>query len=86
MTAQTIRNWIDQGVLAAMRVGRAFRIARADVDALLDRAKAESDFAGRPPGALVAGGVSVAAKVECDRRESVWDYDRDAGVLRKSED
>ena len=43
VTAQTIRNWIDQGVLPAVRVGRAFRIARADVDALLDRGKAEND-------------------------------------------
>ena len=43
VTAQTIRNWIDQGVLPAVRVGRAFRIRRADVDALLDRAQAESE-------------------------------------------
>jgi len=28
VTAQTIRNWIDQGVLPAARVGRAFRIRR----------------------------------------------------------
>ena len=42
VTAQTVRNWIDQGVLSAVRVGRAFRIERSDVDALLDRAAAES--------------------------------------------
>jgi excisionase family DNA binding protein len=42
-TAQTNRNWIDQGVLPAIRVGRAFRIARADVDVLMDRARAERD-------------------------------------------
>jgi excisionase family DNA binding protein len=35
VTPQTIRDWIDQGVLPAIRVGRAFRIARADVDALM---------------------------------------------------
>ena len=29
VTAQTIRNWIDQGVLPAIRVGRAFRINRS---------------------------------------------------------
>jgi excisionase family DNA binding protein len=39
VTAQTIRNWIDQGVLPAVRVGRAFGIRRADVDGLLDRAQ-----------------------------------------------
>jgi excisionase family DNA binding protein len=42
VTAQTIRNWIDQGVLPALRVGRAFRVRREDVDALLERASAES--------------------------------------------
>lgn len=43
VTAQTIRNWIAQGVLPALRVGRAYRIRREDVDELLDRAHAESD-------------------------------------------
>jgi excisionase family DNA binding protein len=42
VTAQTIRNWIDQGVLPAVRVGRAFRVRAEDVDALLERASAES--------------------------------------------
>ena len=42
VTAQTIRNWIDAGVLPAVRVGRAFRVRREDVDALLERASAES--------------------------------------------
>ena len=42
VTAATIRNWIDQGVLPAVRVGRAFRVRREDVDALLERASAES--------------------------------------------
>ena len=42
VTAQTIRNWIDVGVLPAIRVGRAFRVRADDVDALLERAGAES--------------------------------------------
>jgi excisionase family DNA binding protein len=42
VTAQTIRNWIDHGVLPAVRVGRAFRVRCEDVDALLERASAES--------------------------------------------
>jgi excisionase family DNA binding protein len=42
VTAQTIRNWIDQGVLPAVRVGRAFRVRIEDVDALLERASADS--------------------------------------------
>jgi excisionase family DNA binding protein len=42
VTAQTIRNWIDGGVLPAARIGRAYRVRREDVDALLHRASAES--------------------------------------------
>jgi excisionase family DNA binding protein len=42
VTAQTIRNWIDQGVLPAVRVGRAFRVRSGEVDALLERASADS--------------------------------------------
>jgi excisionase family DNA binding protein len=41
VTTQTIRNWIDAGVLPAVRVGRAFRVKREDVDVLLERASAE---------------------------------------------
>lgn len=43
VTAQTIRNWIEQGVVPALRIGRAYRIRRDDVDKLLARANAESD-------------------------------------------
>jgi excisionase family DNA binding protein len=42
VTAQTIRNWIDHGTLPALRVGRAYRVRRADVDQLLERAGADS--------------------------------------------
>jgi excisionase family DNA binding protein len=42
VTAQTIRNWIDGGVLPAARIGRGFRIRREDVDELLARASAQS--------------------------------------------
>jgi excisionase family DNA binding protein len=42
VTAQTIRNWIEGGVLGAVRVGRAYRVRRTDLDALLDRAGADS--------------------------------------------
>jgi len=42
VTAQTIRNWIEAGVLPAVRIGRAFRVRGDEVDALLERASAES--------------------------------------------
>jgi excisionase family DNA binding protein len=32
---QTVRNWIDQGKLAAVRVGRRVRITRADLERVI---------------------------------------------------
>ncbi len=35
VTAQTIRNWIDQGILPALRVGRGFRVNPREVDRMV---------------------------------------------------
>jgi excisionase family DNA binding protein len=35
LNQQTVRNWIDQGALPALRVGRRVRIKRSDLDRLL---------------------------------------------------
>jgi excisionase family DNA binding protein len=86
VTAQTIRNWIDQGVLPAVRVGRAFRIARADVDALLDRAKAESDSLATQRDPWSPEAFRLRRGSDAAGAKSVWDDDRDARALRKSED
>ena len=37
LNQQTVRNWIDQGSLPAVRVGRRVRIRRADFQALVDQ-------------------------------------------------
>jgi excisionase family DNA binding protein len=42
VTAQTIRNWIEAGALPAVKVGRAYRVKRGDLDTLIARAQAES--------------------------------------------
>lgn len=36
LNQQTVRNWIDQGSLPAVRVGRSVRIRRSDLERLLD--------------------------------------------------
>jgi excisionase family DNA binding protein len=36
LNQQTVRNWIDQGSLPAVRVGRRVRIRRSDLDRKLD--------------------------------------------------
>jgi excisionase family DNA binding protein len=33
LNQQTVRNWIDQGTLPALRVGRRVRVRRSDFDA-----------------------------------------------------
>ena len=39
LNQQTIRNWIDQGSLPALRVGRRVRVRRSDFEALLERSR-----------------------------------------------
>jgi excisionase family DNA binding protein len=36
LNQQTVRNWIDQGKLPALRVGRRVRIKRSDFERLVD--------------------------------------------------
>jgi excisionase family DNA binding protein len=36
LNQQTVRNWIDQGTLPALHIGRRVRIRRADFAALLE--------------------------------------------------
>lgn len=36
LNQQTVRNWIDQGSLPALRVGRRVRIKRSDFQRILD--------------------------------------------------
>src|SRR5919201_5951450 len=36
LNQQTVRNWIDQGSLPAVRVGRRVRIKRSDLERVLD--------------------------------------------------
>ena len=46
LNQQTVRNWIDQGSLPALRVGRRVRIKRSDFERIL-----EESYSGgtRPP-------------------------------------
>jgi excisionase family DNA binding protein len=36
LNPQTVRNWIDQGTLAAVRVGRRVRVTRADLERVIE--------------------------------------------------
>jgi excisionase family DNA binding protein len=51
LNQQTVRNWIDQGSLPALRVGRRVRIRRVDFDRLLaDSASQAASRASEPAG------------------------------------
>jgi excisionase family DNA binding protein len=69
LNQQTVRNWIDQGSLPALRVGRRVRIRRSDLERLLedgytgasrgatqsDTPSAEDFWGGEPVGAAEPG-------------------------------
>jgi excisionase family DNA binding protein len=51
LNQQTVRNWIDQGSLPAVRVGRRVRIRRADLDRILAQG-----YQGNVPAAVADAG------------------------------
>jgi excisionase family DNA binding protein len=53
LNQQTVRNWIDQGLLPALRVGRRVRIKRSDFQRVL-----EQSYSGGSAPAAGAGGPS----------------------------
>ena len=74
LNQQTVRNWIDQGSLPALRVGRRVRIRRSDLERLLEEGRiagAESapdktgpsaeDFWGGEPVGLAEPGLAEPA-------------------------
>ena len=78
VTAQTIRNWIDHGTLPAVRVGRAFRVRREDVDALLERASADSGSLATRRSLWEPSTTTLPHRRGPAGPRSVWD---DAGEL-----
>ena len=62
LNQQTVRNWIDQGSLPALHVGRRVRIRRSDFEALLERSRIQ------PPAPQAESSVSPSA-------EAFWNGD-----------
>ena len=66
LNQQTIRNWIDQGSLAALRVGRRVRVLRRDLDQLIadpeaaSRVRSLSKRATRRRGGATPGSSGAA--------------------------
>jgi excisionase family DNA binding protein len=63
LNQQTVRNWIDQGSLPALRVGRRVRIKRSDFERILTESYNGGDVTAAPAGPSAEdfwGGESVA--------------------------
>lgn len=73
VTAQTIRNWIDHGTLPALRVGRAFRVRIEDVEALLERASAESSSLATRRDVWQPSTTSLPRTRDARAAGSVWE-------------
>jgi excisionase family DNA binding protein len=85
VTAQTIRNWIEQGVLPAVRVGRGYRIRREDVDALLTRASADSASLATRRDVWTPSTTSLPHGHSSGPSLSIWDGRTNALPRRTSE-
>jgi excisionase family DNA binding protein len=81
LNQQTVRNWIDQGSLPALRVGRRVRIKRSDFERVLERSytggagagpgdagpSAEDFWGGEPVGVPDPGLLSAEAVTAADQ-------------------
>jgi excisionase family DNA binding protein len=72
LNQQTVRNWIDQGSLPALRVGRRVRIKRSDFQRILDESysgtKTAADQEAGPSADDFWGGEPVGlAEADPDR-------------------
>lgn len=96
LNQQTIRNWIDQGSLPAVRVGRRVRIRRSDLDQILSSGyragagqlgregspSADDFWSGEPVGIADLDPVSANQPPLLEASEEVTSGERDAGLER----
>jgi excisionase family DNA binding protein len=54
LNQQTVRNWIDQGSLPALKVGRRVRIRRSDLERVLDDGAMQTATAASDEGPSAA--------------------------------
>lgn len=64
LNQQTVRNWIEQGRLPALRVGRRVRVRRSDLEVMVEQGSTSTrppDRAARRRLASASGAVAEAA-------------------------
>jgi len=68
LNQQTIRNWIDQGSLPAIRIGRRVRIKRSDFERLLEEGYSAGAVQSGPSADDFWGGEEIVlAESDGDR-------------------
>ena len=60
LNQQTVRNWIDQGKLPAVRVGRRVRVRRVDLERVLAQGRTQPDTLGTATEKLADGTANPA--------------------------
>jgi excisionase family DNA binding protein len=82
LNQQTVRNWIDQGSLPALRVGRRVRIKRSDFERILEQSysgnssataqqsgpSADDFWGGEPVGLAEPAGLRTGEDAASDRK------------------
>jgi len=81
VTAQTIRNWIDHGVLPAARFGHVYRVRREDVEALRERASADSSSLATRRDVWTPATSSLPRRRGASRAPSISDATSDSPML-----
>lgn len=67
LNPQTVRNWIDQGRLPALRIGRRIRVRRADLDRVLQQSSTTVASA-QSPGMAAEARAGLTDALEHARR------------------
>jgi excisionase family DNA binding protein len=86
LNQQTVRNWIDQGSLPALRVGRRVRIRRSDLERVLEQgATAGAAASSRESGPSAEdfwGGEHVGLAQPVEGPEPVAEHDSPTATER----
>ncbi len=83
VSTQTIRNWIDSGLLPATKIGRNWRIRREDIDALLARTAANSATLATRRDVWSPETMGLPHRRRSDGEPSIWDAPSTPTLLRK---
>jgi excisionase family DNA binding protein len=83
VTDQTVRNWIDRGVIPAIRAGHAFRIRRSAVEELFERAATSGGSLSGVRRDLWQPDYARLGRRGAAEERAIWDVIDDAARLMR---